>query len=119
MNRKDPLWLTLSIFAYFFTICLLAFFLATQAKAGGNDPEEMTVLMGGDCYAFTDYPTSQNAARILKERGWRPMPLNKKLVISELVRKKRAEVLYITDTFICGPFLGQMKVYHTWYWRVI
>ena len=115
--RKDR-FETYAIIAYFLFVIALGFYLASYASAGGT-VEDDKVLIGGDCYAFTDYPTSQNGRRILQERGWHPMPLDKKLIIGELVRKKRAETLLIQEKVICGPFLGDMKVYHMWYWRAI
>jgi len=99
-------------------LVLLVWYLS-PAQAGGIDPQEQGPPSGGDCYKATDYPTNENQARVKNERGWRVMPYTNKLGISEQIAKGKAEWLLVPDDKLCGAFLGEMKLYGTWYWRPI
>jgi hypothetical protein len=97
-------------------LAVLVFF-AMTAFAGGPDPAEPRAPAGGDCYRANAYPINWQQARVVNQKGWQEMPYHDKLRISQQVAEKKADWLLVPDHRLCGPFLGQMKLYSTWFWR--
>ena len=97
---------------------VLCLFAVLAAHAGGPDPTEGKPPNGGDCYAAYPYSVNENQARVKAEKGWYVMPLQDRYHISRLTADGKAEVLLVQDHRVCGPVLGEMKQYATWYYRM-
>jgi hypothetical protein len=95
----------------------LLLFLIVHAQAGGPDPAEPRAPAGGDCYRAYPYPLNWQQAKVVNQTGWQEMPYSDKLRISQLVAAKKADWLLVPDHRLCGPVLGEMKLYATWFWR--
>jgi hypothetical protein len=99
---------------------LLLWFIVSIAAvvfAGGPDPAEPRAPIGGDCYRAYPYPLNWQQAKVVNQSGWREMPYVDKLRISQLVADKKADWLLVPDHRLCGPVLGELKLYATWFWR--
>jgi hypothetical protein len=91
--------------------------LSKQVVAGGPDPAEPRAPAGGDCYRAYPYPLNWQQAKVVNQAGWRELPYVDKLRISQLVAAKQADILLVPDHRLCGPVLGELKLYATWFWR--
>lgn len=97
-------------------ILLLAGMAHCRPVYSGGGPEE-GMAQGGDCYRAHRYPVNWQQAKVMQEKGWQELPLEDKLRVSQLVSESKAEILWVPEHRKCGPFLGEMKVYATWFWR--